>query len=435
MSSSFELPPGLSLLMDELTGDFSSSEEFAHSYKRIAKDVAMQSETSFESFDYFDKGSDGSGGLVITASGGLNPFSEHYLCSQPSCRVKATREIARTLGLYGDIVVVPDTLSYVLAGITKPTYGQLRWIATQLLVLKELEPLFRTGVMRFSSGRMSLCSSCLSTMEAQIKACVEELSDQLDEYLHVDLYEEQIAISATGPLEGPTSLWKKLTQADKKLLKSGVTAKELAKETYLETVEDRVRSTLFELSFARGASSLLMSTARTELFALRSFDEHAPALNDLAVWEQARSVQLPWVNGLSTEEIVQLRHEASNALPAFRETFVRHIASPSANVASVAERIGVLCEGASQVERELKALNPAGEGAFRNVAGALGITVSVYGFATGFAPATVALGGLMSLLGLVHGSSRHDQQKQFMLESQPAYVLLKAKEFAEHADG
>ena len=45
----------------------------------------------------------------------------------------------------------------------------------------------------------------------------------------------------------------------------------------------------------------------------------------------------------------------------------------------------------------------------------------------------VALGGLMTILGLVHTSGRHDEQKISSIQSQPGYVLVRAKELLEHA--
>jgi hypothetical protein len=101
--------------------------------------------------------------------------------------------------------------------------------------------------------------------------------------------------------------------------------------------------------------------------------------------------------------------------------------------AAVADAIEELRADAAEVEAELKALSPGAEETFRNVAGVLGITIAVYGFVGDALPPGVALGGLMSLLGLLHTSARNDQHKEAQLVSKPAYVLVKAKELLEHA--
>lgn len=156
-------------------------------------------------------------------------------------------------------------------------------------------------------------------------------------------------------------------------------------------------------------------------------------MSNLAVWEKVRSVELPWVNKMSTQQVIRLRNAASKALPGFRETFVRHIATPSASIQSVTNKIDELRAEAADVERELSALNPSSEENFRKISGSLGIIVSVYGFASGFMSPALALGGLMSILGLLHSSARHDEEEKAKLIAKPAYVLVKAKELVEHA--
>lgn len=427
------IPPTIRLLSDNLR-ELDSPIEFARQFKSIAKELSPQAEWTLENHSYFDKDQIIGGEFVITAAGGLNPFSRHDLCSDWRCRIKSTREIVRTLGLYGDVITIPDPFSaLMLENFENPTEDQLRWLMTQMLVLKELQPLIDAGIVRFWSGNMSLCSGCADEMYRRIDNGVHELSELLNEHIQVDPYDDHLAIKASGVFDDSLVLGKRLTKDDKEFLTSGGSVHELAKQAYLDVIEEKVRSTLFELSFSQKISAMLMSTSRNELYTLRAFDEKAPALNELAVWEKARSIQLPWVNTLTPEQIVDLKASAEKALPAFRETFLRHIATPGSTIESVSDKILELREQASEVERELMALNPSGEARFRNIAGSLGLTVSVYGFAAGFAPTAVALGGLMSLLGLIHSSSRHDQQKASMLESQPAYLLVKAKEFSEHA--
>lgn len=427
------IPPVVQLLLSEDWHDLSSLNEFARKYKKLAKEISAQAEWTVENFDYLNKSSSNVGQLTIAASGGLNPFSLHGICAEQACRLKTTREIARTLGLYGDVIAVPDGLSYTLASLDKPTASQLYWISTQILILKELQPLIEAGIVQFWSNSLALCTDCLEKAERRIEIAVSELCENIDEHISAELNGNYLYVKRHDLLENSFFMEYELTESIKEELSSGASLLDLARTLYRASIKDHVRTTLFELSFSQSASALMMSTSRTQLYALRSIDEAAPALSELAIWERARSVQLPWVNTLSTNQIVQLRESAKSALPAFRETFVRHLARPNADVTSVGDKIAELRESAADVERELEALNPSGEKAFRNIAGALGITVSVYGFASGAVPAGVALGGLMSLLGLLHASGRNDHEREALLKSQPGYVLLKARELAEHA--
>jgi hypothetical protein len=61
------------------------------------------------------------------------------------------------------------------------------------------------------------------------------------------------------------------------------------------------------------------------------------------------------------------------------------------------------------------------------------MTLSVYGMAGDMPMQAVALTGLIAMLGLLHTTRRSDHQAHARLISRPGYVLVKAKELAEHA--
>jgi len=427
------IPPAIRLIVEEDWGEIKGLEDFLSRYRRIAKEVATQAEWSFANFNYFDKNAEQPGAMVITASGGLNPFSELEVCSNPACRINAAKQLVRTLGIYADVIVMSDSLSWPLVAMRKPTIDQMLWLYPRILVLRELYPLMKAGIIRFYSPAMSLCSGCHKEMEDQVKKGAINLTGELEKYIRATIKGDEISIKTIGIMASPIIWVQKITGKQKKELKSGMQLITLAKEIYADIIEDRVHNTLFDLRFSEDLSSVLFSTSRRELYALRSYDGDAPALSNLAVWEKVRSVELPWVNKMTTQQVINLRNAASKALPGFRETFVRHIATPSANIQSVANKIDELRAEAAEVERELSALNPSGEENFRKISGSLGIIVSVYGFASGFMPPALALGGLMSILGLLHSSARHDEEERTKLIAKPAYVLMKAKELVEHA--
>lgn len=427
------IPPVMQVLLDEGRGELKSFSDFSRRYRKIATEISAQAEYGLEHYEYYGSSSNLSSGFVVTASGGLNPFSDRYVCSSQECRIKTAKEIAGTLGLYADVITIPDPLSWALADNKKPKNEEIYWAFKQMLVIRELYPLIEAGVIRFWSGGNGYCVDCYKQINSKIDESAYALINELDRNLHIELVDDVLALRMTGKLETPTIVNYKLRARDKKRLLSGESIHDIAKSIAADDIRNSLRETLVELNYSEKISSVLFSTSRRDLFALNRIDNDAPSLSRLAVWEKVRSIQLPWVSKLSVEQIVRLREEASDALPAFRGTFASHIASPTSTVSSVEDKIEALRESAFEVERELKSLNLPAERRFRNIAGSLGMSVSIYGFAAGFAPPAVALGGLMSLLGLVHASARHDDQKVFQLKSKPGYVLLKAKEMSEHA--
>jgi hypothetical protein len=190
--------------------------------------------------------------------------------------------------------------------------------------------------------------------------------------------------------------------------------------------------TVRDIRSAERMTSPLFSASKLDVMALRMIDEAPVGVREITSWERSRSVNLPWIGELSVEQVAQLRIEAADALPRFRESFLRALMQPPDNDRAAIEAIQRLRAEAEEVASELKALNVTRGSSFRTTAGLLGVTASVYGFGSGFVPPAGAIGGLLSLLGLLHGSARKDEQDEAKLRSKPGYVLLKARELLDH---
>jgi hypothetical protein len=130
--------------------------------------------------------------------------------------------------------------------------------------------------------------------------------------------------------------------------------------------------------------------------------------------------------------VLNLRAEAATALPAFRESFVQQLMNPAANVASIATAIQALRSSAADLEAEITGARVNLERIYRGVFGVLGMSVALYGVASGQVAAAAAGSALLSVLAALHGSGRTDFKSQGSARSKPAYVLVKAKELAMH---
>src|SRR5690348_7451848 len=134
------IPPTIKLLLEEDFGDLTKPNEFLRRYRRAAKEIARQAEWTRANFQYLDEANPSPGSLIVTASGSLNPMSSTALCAAPSCRIHSAIQMARTIGLYADIVAIPDVLTPMLANEPKPTASQAVWLSTQIRVVRELAP-------------------------------------------------------------------------------------------------------------------------------------------------------------------------------------------------------------------------------------------------------------------------------------------------------
>jgi len=431
------IPPTISLLLDKRLWEalHGSPEQLVREIDSLVPELKRQARWTSKHFEYFTGTEVPRSSLVIAASGSLNPLIPYGLCAQAACRGLAAQNMARTLGLYADHVLLPDI----------PTLRMLHWsnhavdkiaLLSYVLVLRVLEPMIRTGVIRFWRGGLGMCSSCRRALAPQVRAIAEELLAKAD-FRPVAKITGGTASVDLGPLYGQSIIYGgPLTRAQKARKKRGL-AESIGREMYLEAAEQDIMGALLDLRFSSVAHASMFSTRRQALRALNAFDSDAPALNTVAAWESARSIELPWVRDLTVAQVLQLRNEADSALPSFRDSFVRRITTSESSPAEVSSSIAELRTEAAQIRAELDSARPHMERAFRGTFGFLGMSLAVYGtYAATQNPAIAAATGvgLLNALGYLHARGRDEHKARAKLLSSPAYVLVKAKELAEHAD-
>jgi hypothetical protein len=426
------IPPVIRLLLTEDFGDLTNLGEFARRYKKFAHEARAQAEWSISHFDYVGRKYSPSG-LVITASGHLNPLTGSDLCLTSECRLKAALNMARTLGLYADNVILPDPITTFMVRERKLEPADVRWLAVQIQVLRQLAPLLKAGIVRLRLGHAAFCERHHREFVQLVDGGVDALVKELGVEVKTEVLANSLSVSTGSLHDTPLSLIHRLDKSDRERLQAGVKPQELGTEIYLAHVRDAVHQAVLELKFAQSVSSPLFTTSRRELLTLRHLDAEVTDAASVETWEKTRSIQLPWLSELSIPDIVRLREDAQRALPGFRARFAQALVQREEDPKAVPKLVAELRLEVSEIEAELVALALPSEARFRNVAGVLGMAISVFGFASGGVPPGVALGGLVSILGLLHSSTRKDEQEAARLQSKPAYVLVKARELLEHA--
>ena len=142
-----------------------------------------------------------------------------------------------------------------------------------------------------------------------------------------------------------------------------------------------------------------------------------------------RSVDVPWVSELDALQIVQLRQEASKALPAFREQMARALCTGDSS--SAQSVVHDLREQAAEVRAELGVSRDKSARYWKTAYGLLGLGLSAYGVANEQILPGVA--GLLPVLQLLIGHKTGHEASVAKLESRPGYVLVKAQQLLAHA--
>ena len=424
------IPPVVRILLDEQLPISPKPFEIKRFFRRLLPELQQQARWSVEQEVFGAEKNHRRGDFVVTASGALNPLSRHGICAAPSCRVAAVDHFARTLGLYVDIVTIPDLITLRLVQNGKFTNAALADLATDVVVLKRLDPLIRAGVVRFLPPFARLCEVHKNEFDDRVDSAASQLWPEIERELKFERRND-LLVTETGLLHSPPLReLMPLPEEAVRRLDSGAPVESIGRELFIKSLRRDLRATLLDMYSASRLEAAVFSGSRLDMLALTYLEKNTSRFQDLENWEAERSLELPWVAKLTPRQVVELRSEASLALPRLRERLLGFFAQRDEG--NSARLIGELRNEASEVEAELRSVD-AGRGArFRNLAGALGITISVYGFAAGFAPPMAALSGLATLLGLLHSSARKDEHDVTALQSKPGFALVKAREIRDH---
>jgi hypothetical protein len=192
-----------------------------------------------------------------------------------------------------------------------------------------------------------------------------------------------------------------------------------------------VDSAIFSVAMARMCSASVVTDSVLGSRVLSYLDELDQPLVEGKSSELAPTKELPWIDGLDAAGVMKVREEARFALPSLR-ALIR-----SATFSDTKDRSSALEDLRAQVadvENELRTLKIIKRRT--NMIAAAGLLFGVAGYGTR-QPATILAGlaGFLSALAAAHGSSTAIDLREHALIHKPAYLLLKAKDFARHGVG
>lgn len=423
------LPPVIAILLDEAPpdDDFASTRRW---YRRLSPEIRRQAEWTLGHYSYAHPQKTAAS-LVAAPAVGLDPCRSDAKCILSECRMKATRQFVRTVGLYADHVVLADEPTLRLLTTPRFSVDQAYQFATTARILHELRPMIDAGLISFRDLGVPYCKTHYKQFESAISGATNEILEDLKVPLSFEVQEQSIFIDL-AELYGYPQIQKRSTMRGSSHL-NRKQLENMALRVLRDSAEFLAGDTALVARDASEFKGTLISSSRISALLLRKLEGNAPNSSLLDSWELARSVDLPWVRELSVQGIVRLREEAADALPRLRETLGTAMQGDGISGNDVANRVHQLREEAAEVKSELKALRSRHESSFRNAAGLLGLTVSVYGFGADILPAAASLGSLMTLLGLLHNSEQKDFAEVQRIRSKPGYVLVKAQELLDHA--
>ena len=311
------LPPVVQLILREppTSEELGDLELFRKYVRRLMPEFRAQAEWTASNFQYpRDQRDPQIQGFVIRPSTGLDPFSHFGKCFEPACRILNAQHVARSVGLYGDTVLMADRFTSAFLHGQRLTADYLAHLATLISVLLTLRPLFEAGVFRFYESARGFCELHARQFFAQVDEATEKVLHDVRKEIQFEL----VADKYLGISHEPSLVYRHvLTKRDLAKLSKGVSVEELGMAAYRKGVSAMVFESFLDLQNASDFKAVTFSDSRVSLLTAQ-FVERGSRYDEPEIWEASRSAVLPWVRDLSVAQIVQLREEAAGALPRLR---------------------------------------------------------------------------------------------------------------------
>jgi hypothetical protein len=261
------------------------------------------------------------------------------------------------------------------------------------IALAPLLPLMKAGIVRFRSPWIATCDSCTQDFEIAVERTAQEVLRLFSRQITIERKNSGGYFARTGRCFEPPVALHGYNQDD-----SIPSRRDFAE--YL--VAREIRQALWacrEATFTRG---VVFSNSRVALAGMLHCEGRLPQRSaELRVLEDNRSLDLPWVSELNPSQVLQLREEASQAIPLLREMLARATTFSAGDESSsaAANLIADLRSQAEEVRAELSVKRSKAAKYWRTAYGLLGLGISAYGVASD--QPLAGLGGLLPILQLL----------------------------------
>lgn len=312
-----------------------------------------------------------------------------------------------------------DLLTERFIDFGRATNDKLDYILEDLMVLFTLYPLITNGIVKFRTPWIVTCSSCMEEFYSRIEATSEVLAKDFKSEFKVRKTIDGFTADVGGCVEPSIML-------------RGFDQKKPKKMDFVRSwTAEQVRSIFWTAREASLTGGAVISNSKIGLAGLLQSEGRFTNQSSLQLLDSEREFSIPWVSSLTPAQIIELREEASGALPLFREKLFQIMSASDLSGKSSREQILELREQTEQVKAELKQTQKNSAKYWKVTYGLLGLGLSAYGVGTD--QIVPGVGGLLPILQLLIGHKSGHESKIDTQLHKPAYVLLKAQDILAHA--
>lgn len=345
-------------------------------------------------------------------------------CQAPDCRIAAAKRLARSVGLIADRVWLTDYLSGQVYQMGRPTNAELDRIMGHTLTLLPLLPLMEAGIVRFRSPWIGTCGECSQGFEDRVEETTRKVLKVFGREFRVEpMKSGGFAVRTGQAFEPPLYLHSPDGMA-------GDLPK--ARNYATQIIRREVQDILWVGREASMTGGSIFTNSRLGLAGLLEQEGRLLQKKEMIMFDNDRTLEIPWVSDLNASQILPLREEASGALSQFRERIARALvkAKNQETRESSEDLMAELRTQAAEVRAELTVKQSKSAKYWKTTYGLLGLGISAYGVASDQVMPGVA--GLLPILQLLinHRTGHEAEFEKF--KTRPGYVLIKAQDILAH---
>lgn len=419
-----DVPPAIHLLLS-LLGESTDWAGLRKSIRACLKDLQTQS-IAYESSPERNPKKANVLHFEVHLHGGLDLFDGKGACADLECRLLAADRIIRSMGLIADRIWLTDFISEKFFDFGRATNEKIDRIIVDTFVLARLAPLIDAGIIRFRSPWRSACSNCLEHFEDEVDEISKEVTRKFAREAKFLNQDKDKSVLSTGRFFEPSLIYRVNTHEGPKPRLRDITE---------SVVREQIRSAMWTSRDASAYGGSVFSNSRVGLSGILSQEGRFEDRKQLMLLDHDRAVQIPWVSSLNGNQILQLREEASNALPIFREKMAKTLTledNKESSTSKSKEFMDELREQAIEVRAELSVTQKSSARFWKSTYGLLGLGISAYGVAHD--QVVPGVGGLLPLINLLINHASGSEKDLDKLTHRPGYVLVKAQDLLAHAD-
>ncbi|MES2037196.1 MAG: hypothetical protein V4495_05115 [Pseudomonadota bacterium] len=357
--------------------------------------------------------------------GGLDLFDGRGACSDLACRLQVADRVCRSMGLIADRIWLTDLITEKFVNFGRATNAKLDEIVADSFVLSRLAPLILEGIIRFRSPWNPVCKSCLERFDETVLSLSSDIAREFKKEARFRSRKNGNYVLDTGGFFEPSVIYSNIEPINPLPTLRGAT------ETI---IYNQIRSAMWVSRHASLLGGSIFSNSRVGLTGLLKQDGRFSDSKRLMLLDSERSIMIPWVSELDPEQVLQLRQEAANALPLFREMMAKTLTvddDMDGGTQKSRAFISDLREQAEVVRSELSTVRKNSGRFWKTTYGLLGLGLSAYGVASDHV--IPGVGGLLPLIQLLINHKIGHEKDVDELTYRPGYVLVKAQDLLIHA--